>query len=140
MWAYPHARGPRAEQMGHGKSRPPNPHRAPGAGDDEAESFKLAAILRVALTGRPGAGDDEAAQAPLSTQVALGFLLSFSAVAVGLGAARAATTSYFPVLLEEIAQQRPGLIGLAMLSNALAGFFVPLAVGLWADRIQVGAR
>jgi len=65
--------------------------------------------------------------------VGLAFLLSFSAVAVGLGAARAATTSYVPVLLEEIAN-RPGLIGLAMLTNALAGFFIPLAVGLWADR------
>lgn len=93
----------------------------------------MASLALRTLTGQPGAGDDEAAQAPLSTQVALGFLLSFSAVAVGLGAARAATTSYVPVLLEEIAQ-RPGLIGLAMLSNALAGFFVPLAVGLWADR------
>ena len=81
----------------------------------------------------PAAGDDEAAEAPLRSQVGLAFLLSFAAVAVGLGAARAATTSYVPVLLEEIAQ-RPGLIGLAMLSNAVAGFFVPLAVGLWADR------
>lgn len=63
----------------------------------------------------------------------LAFLSSFAAVAVGLGAARAATTSYVPVLLDEIAN-RPGLIGLAMLTNALAGFFVPLAVGVWADR------
>ncbi|CAN5503925.1 hypothetical protein BH20ACT17_BH20ACT17_06600 [soil metagenome] len=69
----------------------------------------------------------------LSAQVGLSFLLSFSAVAIGLGAARAATTSYVPVLLDEIAA-RPGLIGLAMLTNALAGFFVPLGVGLWADR------
>lgn len=72
-------------------------------------------------------------RAPISAQVGLTFLLSFSAVAVGLGAARAATTSYVPVLLDEIAD-RPGLIGVAMLSNALAGFFVPLGVGLWADR------
>ncbi|MDQ3677484.1 MAG: MFS transporter [Actinomycetota bacterium] len=73
------------------------------------------------------------ARSPVSAQVGLAFLISFSAVAVGLGAARAATTSYVPVLLDEIAD-RPGLIGLAMLTNALAGFFVPLAVGLWADR------
>lgn len=97
MGAYPHARGPRAEQDGPWQVSPSEPSQ-----------------------GRPGAGDDEAAQAPLSTQVALAFLLSFSAVAVGLGAARAATTSYVPVLLEEIAQ-RPGLIGLTMLSNALMG-------------------
>jgi dolichol-phosphate mannosyltransferase len=76
---------------------------------------------------------DALGDAPLTASVGLVFLLSFSAVAVGLGAARAATTSYVPVLLDEMAQ-RPGLIGLAMLSNALAGFFVPLAVGLYADR------
>ena len=63
----------------------------------------------------------------------IAFLSSFAAVAVGVGAARAATTSYVPVLLDDIAH-RPGLIGLAMLTNALAGFFVPLGVGVWADR------
>ncbi|CAA9498753.1 MAG: hypothetical protein AVDCRST_MAG67-1708 [uncultured Solirubrobacteraceae bacterium] len=77
--------------------------------------------------------EDAERDAPLTATVGLAFLLSFSAVAVGLGAARAATTSYVPVLLDEIAE-RPGLIGLAMLSNAVAGFFVPLAVGLYADR------
>lgn len=79
------------------------------------------------------AGADARADAPLRSQVGLAFLLSFAAVAVGLGAARAATTSYVPVLLDEMSQ-RPGLIGVAMLSNAVAGFFVPLAIGLWADR------
>ena len=86
--------------------------------------------------GTPAAeprSDDAVGGASLTAAAGLAFLLSFSAVAVGLGAARAATTSYVPVLLDEIAQ-RPGLIGLAMLSNALAGFFVPLAVGLYADR------
>ncbi|HEV2785766.1 MAG TPA: MFS transporter, partial [Solirubrobacteraceae bacterium] len=63
----------------------------------------------------------------------LSFLTSFAAVAVGLGAARAATTTYVPVLLQQIAD-RPALIGLAMLSNALAGFVVPLIAGAYADR------
>ena len=63
----------------------------------------------------------------------LSFLTSFAAVAVGLGAARAATTTYVPVLLQQIAD-RPALIGLAMLSNALAGFVVPLVAGAYADR------
>ncbi len=58
---------------------------------------------------------------------------TFAAVAVGLGAGRAVTTTYVPVLLERIAD-RPGLIGAVMLVNAVAGFFVPLATGLWSDR------
>ena len=63
----------------------------------------------------------------------LSFLTSFAAVAVGLGAARAATTTYVPVLLQQIAD-RPALIGVAMRSNALAGFVVPLVAGGYADR------
>src|ERR671915_728817 len=58
---------------------------------------------------------------------------AFATVAVALGAARAVTTTYVPVLLERIAD-RPGLIGAVMLVNALAGFVVPLAAGLWSDR------
>jgi membrane-associated phospholipid phosphatase/predicted MFS family arabinose efflux permease len=54
-------------------------------------------------------------------------------VAVALGAARAVTTTYVPVLLERIAD-RPGLIGAVMLVNAAAGFVVPLATGVWSDR------
>ena len=54
-------------------------------------------------------------------------------MAVALGAARAVTTTYVPVLLERIAD-RPGLIGAVMLVNAAAGFAVPLATGLWSDR------
>ena len=64
---------------------------------------------------------------------ALRFLAAFSAVAVGLGLARALTTSYVPVLLDEI-DDNPAVIGAVMLVNALAGFFVPLAAGWWSDR------
>jgi membrane-associated phospholipid phosphatase/predicted MFS family arabinose efflux permease len=60
-------------------------------------------------------------------------LWAFATVAVALGAARAVTTTYVPVLLERIAD-RPGLIGAVMLVNAAAGFAVPLATGLWSDR------
>jgi membrane-associated phospholipid phosphatase/predicted MFS family arabinose efflux permease len=60
-------------------------------------------------------------------------LWAFATVAVALGAARAITTTYVPVLLERIAD-RPGLIGAVMLVNAAAGFVVPLATGLWSDR------
>jgi membrane-associated phospholipid phosphatase/predicted MFS family arabinose efflux permease len=60
-------------------------------------------------------------------------LWAFATVAVALGAARAVTTTYVPVLLERIAD-RPGLIGAVMLVNAAAGFAVPLAAGVWSDR------
>src|SRR3990170_4680432 len=60
-------------------------------------------------------------------------LWAFATVAVALGAARAITTTYVPVLLERIAD-RPGLIGAVMLVNAAAGFAVPLATGVWSDR------
>jgi predicted MFS family arabinose efflux permease len=60
-------------------------------------------------------------------------LWAFATVAVALGAARAVTTTYVPVLLERIAD-RPGLIGAVMLVNAAAGFAVPLATGVWSDR------
>jgi MFS family permease/membrane-associated phospholipid phosphatase len=68
--------------------------------------------------------------APRTAAVAL---WAFATVAVALGAARAVTTTYVPVLLERIAD-RPGLIGAVMLVNAAAGFVVPLATGLWSDR------
>ena len=68
--------------------------------------------------------------APRTAAVAL---WAFATVAVALGAARAITTTYVPVLLERIAD-RPGLIGAVMLVNAAAGFAVPLATGLWSDR------
>ncbi len=69
-------------------------------------------------------------RAPRTAAVAL---WAFATVAVALGAARAVTTTYVPVLLERIAD-RPGLIGAVMLVNAVAGFAVPLATGLWSDR------
>ena len=60
-------------------------------------------------------------------------LWAFATVAVALGAARAVTTTYVPVLLKRI-DDRPGLIGAVMLVNAVAGFVVPLVTGLWSDR------
>jgi MFS family permease len=60
-------------------------------------------------------------------------LVLFSLAALGAGAARALATTYLPVLLERI-QDAPALIGLVMTVNAVAGFAVPLAVGVWSDR------
>ena len=57
----------------------------------------------------------------------------FGAAALAVGLARAVTTTYLPVLLDAI-EQAPGLIGVVMLVNPLAGFFAPLVVGLWSDR------
>jgi dolichol-phosphate mannosyltransferase len=65
------------------------------------------------------------------------FLLIFSLAAVGAGTARALTTTYLPVLLERI-DDEPVLIGLVMTVNAVAGFFVPLGVGVWSDRRAAG--
>jgi membrane-associated phospholipid phosphatase/MFS family permease len=60
-------------------------------------------------------------------------LFAFSLAAVGAGAGRALTTSYLPVLLERI-EDSPSLIGAVMTVNAIAGFAVPIAVGVWSDR------
>ena len=60
-------------------------------------------------------------------------LLAFSLAAVGAGAGRALTTTYLPVLLERI-DDAPTLIGAVMTVNAVAGFAVPIAVGIWSDR------
>jgi membrane-associated phospholipid phosphatase len=62
-------------------------------------------------------------------------LVAFAAAAAGAGLARAITTTYLPLLLNEIAD-KPGLIGTVMLVNAAAGFFVPLVVGVWSDRAR----
>jgi membrane-associated phospholipid phosphatase/MFS family permease len=71
---------------------------------------------------------------PLATRRTVSVALwAFATVAVALGAARAVTTTYVPVLLERIAD-RPGLIGAVMLVNAAAGFAVPLVTGVWSDR------
>ena len=63
------------------------------------------------------------------------FLAVFAAAALGAGLGRAVITSYLPYLLDRI-DDAPGLIGMVMLVNAAAGFFVPLAVGLWSDRVR----
>jgi membrane-associated phospholipid phosphatase/MFS family permease len=65
------------------------------------------------------------------------FFAAFGVAAVGVGAGRAITTSYLPVLLERI-QDAPALIGAVMLVNAGAGLAVPLVVGVWSDRRQGG--
>jgi maltose/moltooligosaccharide transporter len=63
----------------------------------------------------------------------LSVLVAFSIAAAGAGTARALTTTYLPVLLERI-EDAPALIGAVMSVNAVAGFAVPLVVGLWSDR------
>jgi membrane-associated phospholipid phosphatase/MFS family permease len=60
-------------------------------------------------------------------------LVAFSLAALGAGAGRALTTTYLPVLLERIDDEAT-LIGAVMTVNALAGFTVPIAVGIWSDR------
>ena len=60
-------------------------------------------------------------------------LFAFSLAAVGAGAGRALTTTYLPVLLERI-EDAPSLIGAVMTVNAVTGFAVPIAVGIWSDR------
>jgi membrane-associated phospholipid phosphatase/MFS family permease len=62
-------------------------------------------------------------------------LVAFSLAGLGAGTARGLTTTYVPVLLERI-QDSPSLIGVVMSVNAIAGFAVPIAVGLWSDRRQ----
>ena len=70
-------------------------------------------------------------------QTSLAFLVAFGLAEVGVGLARAATTTYVPVLLDRISES-PALIGAVMLVNAAAGFAVPLVVGLWSDRRAEG--
>jgi MFS family permease len=52
---------------------------------------------------------------------------------------RTVATTYLPVLLNDI-REAPGLIGLVMIVNSLAGFAVPLTVGLWSDRHHTPQR
>ena len=61
------------------------------------------------------------------------FLVVFAAAALAAGLGRAVVTTYLPLLLHEI-REAPGLIGTAMLVNAVAGFAVPLVIGIWSDR------
>jgi MFS family permease/3',5'-cyclic AMP phosphodiesterase CpdA len=63
-------------------------------------------------------------------------LVAFSAAAVGAGLGRSLVTTYLPVLLERI-RDAPGLIGTVMLVNTVAGFVVPLAAGVWSDRLRL---
>ena len=60
-------------------------------------------------------------------------MIAFALAAVGAGASRALTTTYLPVLLERI-EDSPTLIGVVMMVNAIAGFGVPIVVGIWSDR------
>ena len=60
-------------------------------------------------------------------------LVVFALAAVGAGAGRALTTTYLPVLLDRI-DDAPTLIGVVMMVNAIAGFAVPITVGIWSDR------
>ena len=75
------------------------------------------------------------AQATRRSRVALGpaMLALFSLAAVGAGAGRALTTTYLPVLLEKIDDEAT-LIGAVMTVNAIAGFTIPIVVGIWSDR------
>jgi membrane-associated phospholipid phosphatase/MFS family permease len=72
------------------------------------------------------------------TRTSFAFLAAFGLAEVGVGLARGATTTYVPVLLDDISHS-PALIGAVMLVNAAAGFAVPLAVGLWSDRRSAGS-
>ncbi len=72
---------------------------------------------------------------PWPGRAAAAGLAAFSAAAVGAGLGRAVLTTYLPVALHRI-RDAPGLIGLVMLVNVAAGFAVPLAVGVWSDRVH----
>lgn len=68
-----------------------------------------------------------------SPRPSIRWLTLFGAAALGVGLARATTTTYLPVVLEAI-RDAPALIGVAMLVNPVAGFAAPLVVGVWSDR------
>jgi MFS family permease/membrane-associated phospholipid phosphatase len=68
-----------------------------------------------------------------SISLGTGLLALFSLAAVGAGAGRALTTTYLPVLLEKIDDEAT-LIGAVMTVNAIAGFTIPIVVGIWSDR------
>ena len=83
--------------------------------------------------GPGGAGNAVNRGVSRLARTSLAFLVAFGLAEVGVGLARAATTTYVPVLLDRISDS-PALIGAVMLVNAAAGFAVPLAVGVWSDR------
>ena len=81
----------------------------------------------------------DAPRAPRLPRLHLPFLVAFGAAALAAGLGRAVTTTYLPLLLEQI-KDAPGLIGMVMLVNAAAGMAVPLVVGLWSDRLSGSGR
>ncbi len=107
--------------------KPPGTERGfvAGAGSARAGRIRSAACnqRRREAIARPG-------PTPVDGRV---LLLVFSLAAVGAGAGRALTTTYVPFLLERI-DDAPALIGALMTVNAVTGFAVPLAIGLWSDR------
>ena len=81
--------------------------------------------------------DADSHAGPASPRAA--WLVAFAAASAGAGLGRAVTTSYLPVLLDRI-RDAPGLIGSVMLVNALAGFGIPLVVGVWSDRRRAAGQ
>jgi MFS family permease len=61
------------------------------------------------------------------------FLITFGLASLGIGLARGVTTTYVPVLLDDSGAS-PGLIGVLMMVNPVAGFTMPLVVGYLGDR------
>ena len=99
----------------------------------------MSAVPRTETPTRPrlavGRASPVARDTRVPAEVRLGgpaVLFAFSLAAVGAGAGRALTTTYLPLLLERI-DDAPTLIGAVMTVNALAGFAVPIAVGVWSD-------
>ena len=74
-----------------------------------------------------------------AAHLATPLLVTFGAAALAAGLGRAVLTTYLPVLLERI-ENSPGLIGTALLVNAVAGVTVPLAVGVLSDRRRMAGR
>lgn len=72
---------------------------------------------------------------PRVRQLALGapFLVAFGLASLGIGLARGVTTTYVPVLFDDSGAS-PGLIGVLMMVNPVAGFAVPLLLGYIGDR------
>ena len=60
-------------------------------------------------------------------------MLAFSLAAVGAGAGRALTPPTCRCCSSG-SRTRPSLIGAVMTVNAIAGFGVPIAIGIWSDR------
>jgi predicted MFS family arabinose efflux permease len=61
------------------------------------------------------------------------FLVTFGVASLGIGLARGVTTTYVPVLLDDSGAS-PGMIGVLMMVNPVAGFTVPLVIGYLGDR------